>query len=118
MSNQNVIEKYSKLLQEHSYLITVIYNWKGLKEENYLYTPVRLKEVEPELYNYCIANGWGEGGFSANKTYMAKVIKTQEELISFFNGDYNEDIEEMKLNNPDIDYDDWYWEFRDEELFN
>jgi hypothetical protein len=109
--------KYNELLKQNGFLIAIIYNWKGLKEENYLYTPKQLRKAEPELYNDCVTNGHGEGGFSADKTYMTNVIKTEEELTAFFNGDYNEDIEECKTNNPDINYDDWYWEFRTDNLF-
>ena len=31
-------------------LFGIIYNWKGLKEENYLYTEEELKQFDNELY--------------------------------------------------------------------
>ena len=36
-------------------LFGIIYNWKGLKEENYLYTAEELKQFDKELYENCIA---------------------------------------------------------------
>jgi hypothetical protein len=70
-----------KLLKQEGFLIGSVFNWKGLKEQNYLYTPKQLRKVEPELYNDCMNEGHGEGGFSANKTYTANVIKTEKEFL-------------------------------------
>ena len=35
-------------------LFGIIYNWKGLKEENYLYTAEELRLFDEELYQDCM----------------------------------------------------------------
>lgn len=76
---------------EHG-LVMIIYNWKGLKEENYLYTMKELEVRDFELYQ-CISNNsseWCDGAFCANKTYQAKIVQSYDELICFLKGDFND----------------------------
>lgn len=95
-------------------LIGIIYNWKGLKEENYLYTLDEMAKYDFELLKDCLNNpnvfNDSTKSMSANKTFMGKLLKTDEEVESFLSGMYNDNIEEVKFNNPNIDYSDWYWE--------
>ena len=87
-------------------LIGVIYNWKGLKEENYLYTPAELKERDPELLERCLKHvvGFHEGNSPApNKTIEGRLIGDEERLKKFLSGFYNDTARES------IDPD-WYWE--------
>lgn len=95
-------------------LIGIIYNWKGLKEENYLYTLDELAKYDFELLKDCINN---QGVFNdsskataSNKTWMGRLLKTDEEVKTFIEGRWNDDIELIKQENPDTDYSDWYWE--------
>lgn len=80
----------------------IVYNWKGLKEENSIYTANQLKELDEafvpvEMY---------EGSFAANKTYSAFNLtgssedETLSNIRSFLTGKYND--------NPM--HEDWYWE--------
>ena len=93
-------------------LVMIIYNWKGLKEENFLYTIKELQERNPNL---CIkvvenTNMWIEDAFSANKTYSAKKVTSAEELYQFIHGKFND--------TESLNYDrDWYWVLADEDLF-
>jgi hypothetical protein len=86
-------------------LFAIIYNWKGLKEENYLYTEEELKQFDNELYKDCIENPdeWHDSQKieCAWKTWMGKFIESENELKLFVNGYYNDE--------PDEDVD-WYWE--------
>lgn len=94
--------------------IGIIYNWKGLKEENYLYTLDEMAKNDFGLLKNCIANPGvlceGTLNTSANKTYQGILLKNEIEVMAFLAGRYNADIEEMKENNPDTDYSDWYWD--------
>lgn len=94
--------------------VGIIYNWKGLKEENYLYTFDEMAKYDFNLLRDCVNNpdvfNDSEKSVCANKTWMGRLLKTDEEVKNFLSGKYNEDIDEMKLNNPDNDYSDWYWE--------
>lgn len=80
----------------------IVYNWKGLKEENSIYTANQLKEldkafVQVEMY---------DGSFDANKTYSAFKLtgSSQDETLSnirsFLTGKYNDSPM----------HEDWYWE--------
>lgn len=98
-------------------MVAVVYNWKGLKEENYLYTDKEMEKFDPELFAVCFeykdTKEWFESTFgTGNKTIEGFYIEDDDKktLSDFLNGEYNTDIEEMKENNPDIDYSDWYWE--------
>ena len=94
--------------------VGIIYNWKGLKEENYLYTLDELAKYDFELLKDRINNPGvfndSTKSMSANKTFMGKLLKTDEEVEGFLTGKYNDNIEEVQFNNPDTDYSDWYWE--------
>lgn len=86
--------------------VGIIYNWKGLKEENYLYTLDELAEVDFKLLVECLNDpttfilsqlipcSW--------KTWEGRLLKTEEEVIEFLSGKFNDDA---KCNGPD-----WYWE--------
>lgn len=94
-------------------LIGVIYNWKGLKEENYLYTPEELKERDPELLERCLKHPvrFHEGNSPApNKTIEGRLLGDEERLKKFLNGFYNDTSRES------IDPD-WYWENSMEEIY-
>lgn len=87
-------------------LFGIIYNWKGLKEENYLYTEEELKRFDEELYNDCMEkpNEWHDSKLidCAWKTWMGFRIDGEYTLEKFLDGDYNDDHVE--------DDNDWYWE--------
>lgn len=89
-------------------LFGIIYNWKGLKEENYLYTEEELKRFDEELYYDCV-NGhlhqWHDSTKSECpwKTWMGFMITDDKYLKMFLSGQYNE------IERQDEDYG-WYWE--------
>ena len=90
----------------------LLYNWKGLKEENSLYTAAQLKELDEAF----VSEDRYDGAIAANKTYMAIRLtgKTQEEtdqnVRDFLTGKYNEA--------GDMEYiEGWYWETVDENFF-
>ena len=90
----------------------LLYNWKGLKEENSLYTAAQLKELDEAF----VPEDRYDGAIAANKTYMAIRLtgKTQEEtdqnVRDFLTGKYNEA--------GDMEYiEGWYWETVDENFF-
>ena len=88
-------------------LFGIIYNWKGLKEENYLYTEEELKQFDNELYEDCIAkpNEWHDSKMPecAWKTWMGILIDSEEMLEKFLSGGFN-DLERMEVD------EDWYWD--------
>ena len=89
-------------------LFGIVYNWKGLKEENYLYTEEELKKFDEELYEDCMNGKPGEWYDSTKaecawKTWMGFKIETEDELNAFLSGDYND----MEKTEED---EDWYWE--------
>lgn len=97
---------------ENNEIYGLIYNWKGLKEENSLYTAALLKELDEAF----VPEDRYDGAIAANKTYMAIKLtgKTQEEtdqnVRDFLTGKYNEA--------GDIEYiEGWYWETVDENFF-
>ena len=88
-------------------LFGIIYNWKGLKEENYLYTEEELKRFDKKLYEDCIEkpNEWHystmvECGW---KTWDGILIDNEEMLGKFLSGGFN-DLERMEVD------EDWYWD--------
>ena len=93
-------------------LVMIIYNWKGLKEENYLYTVEELQKRNPELCAGVIEfpEKWINDSFSANKTYVAKKVTSANELYDFIAGKFN-DTEMYEID------EDWYWVLGDEDLF-
>lgn len=92
-------------------LFGIIYNWKGLKEENYLYTAEELKQFDEELYNDCM-NGllleWHDSTKAecAWKTWMGFMIIGDDDLKMFLTGVFNE-VDRLCLED---DNEDWYWE--------
>ncbi len=93
-------------------LVMIIYNWKGLKEENFLYTVEELQERNPNLCSGVVnyPKKWIHDSFSADKTYVAKKVTSVEELYQFISGSFN-DKEASEFN------EDWYWALADEDLF-
>lgn len=95
-------------------LFGIIYNWKGLKEENYLYTAEELKRFDEGLYKDCMAkpHEWHDSTLSecAWKTWMGIRLDDEFELEHFLTGDYNESLE--------TEVDGWYWEnVKDNDLY-
>ena len=92
-------------------LFGIIYNWKGLKEENYLYTAEELKQLDKTLYDDCM-NGlpleWHDSTKAecAWKTWMGFKIIDDDYLKMFLTGVFNE-IDRQCLEDED---EDWYWE--------
>ena len=90
----------------------IIYDWKGLKEENSLYTAEQLKELDEAF----VPQERYDGAFWGNKTYMAFRLsgstseETDENIRAFLTGKYNE--------SADMPYvEGWYWETVKENLF-
>ncbi len=89
----------------------LIYNWKGLKEENSIYTASELAELDEAF----VPEERYDGAIAANKTYMVFRLtgNTQEEternIKRFLTGEYNK--EEI------IPHEDWYWETVKENFF-
>lgn len=70
-------------------LIGVICNWKGIKEENYLYTLEELRKYDPDLCERCLqSNKWEDSTLSsaANKTWGGYIIPDKESLSAFLRG--------------------------------
>lgn len=89
-------------------LFGIIYNWRGLKEENYLYTAEELKQFDKELYEDCIHGHLNEFHDSTKadcpwKTWMGFAITEEKYLKMFLEGDYNDTWREEED-------EDWYWE--------
>lgn len=90
----------------------IIYDWKGLKEENSLYTVEQLKALDEAF----VPQERYDGAFWGNKTYMAFRLsgttpdETDENIRAFLTGKYNE--------SADMPYvEGWYWETVNENLF-
>lgn len=90
----------------------IIYDWKGLKEENSLYTVAQLKALDEAF----VPQERYDGAFWGNKTYMAFRLngntpaETDENIRAFLTGKYNEAA--------DMPYvEGWYWETVEENLF-
>ena len=86
-------------------LYGIIYNWKGLKEENYLYTGEELQRFDPELFEACNEQ---PGIFHdstkvecAWKTWMGIRFDTEDDVKDFLSGGCNAFGDEDS---------DWYWE--------
>lgn len=103
-------EKTQKGIFEQE-LYGIIYNYKGIKEENYIYTRTQLEKLVPsfvpDVDNY-------EGSFSANKSYYAFKLngeneqETKNNVRQFLTGGNNLVSEEGF---------DWYWETLKTDLF-
>lgn len=88
-------------------LFGICYNWKGLKEENYLYTTEELKRFDPDLYWDCVQSPdeWHDSTLAdcGWKTWMATKIDNERQLRAFISGGYNDTEREAED-------EDWYWE--------
>lgn len=86
-------------------LYGIIHNWKGLKEENYLYTAKELRTFDKELYDLCSESKdeWFDSGVPkcAWKTWRGRCLSNEGDVIDFLTGIFND--------NPD-DIEGWYWE--------
>ena len=112
----------SDVVGTRTMLIGIVYNWKGIKEENYLYTLDEMTKYDFELLRDCLNNPDGfnvsSKAESADKTWMGRLLKTDEEVKDFLKGGWNDDIELLNWENPETDYSDWYWEnVRDNDLY-
>lgn len=93
-------------------LYGLIYNWKGLKEENSVYTAEQLAELddgyEPTAKEF-------EGAIAANKTYTVYLLngsnreETMANVRAFMTGEKNDD--------PIYNGEGWYWETVTENFF-
>jgi hypothetical protein len=85
----------------------IIYNYKGIKEENYLYTVEELKKFDIGLFNMCVlgSGAWHDSNLvdCAWKTWMGTMIENDEMLWKFLQGHFNNTWR------TDVDKD-WYWE--------
>ena len=88
-------------------LFGIIYNYKGIKEENYLYTIKELKKFDIGLFNACVlgSGSWHDSNLAdcAWKTWMGTIIENDEMLYKFLQGHFNNTWR------TDVDKD-WYWE--------
>ena len=106
-------------------LYGVIYNWKGLKEENSVYTEEQMRLYEPNvvvykdvIYDDDDRYSCYDAGFAPNKTYQIYKINNEEQLRAFLSGELNDDISyyEDSEGGPDENgeygdwRDGWYWE--------
>lgn len=90
----------------------IIYDWKGLKEENSVYTAAQLKELDEAF----VPEERYDGAIAANKTYTAIRLtgqtseETDQNVREFMTGKYNE-LGDMPFVNG------WYWETVTENFF-
>ena len=116
IESENTTEKRTTdeavTVRANSDVYGIIYDWKGLKEENSIYTAAQLKELDEAF----VPEDRYDGAIAANKTYMAIRLtgKTPEEtdqnVREFLTGRYNEA--------GDIEYiEGWYWETGEENFF-
>lgn len=74
-------------------IIGVIYKWKGLKEENYLYTMEEMWERDSKLLIKCLQQPGvlqdDEGG-SGNRTRVGILLTDQGMVKNFLQYEYNE----------------------------
>jgi hypothetical protein len=95
-------------------LYGLVYNWKGLKEENTIYTSEQLLAEDP---NFKPELEVQDGAFAANKTYIvyklsgATVEETAANVKAFLTGNKNDTFDGAEI--PDG----WYWETLDTNLF-
>ena len=85
-------------------LFGIIYNYHGIKEENYLYTAEELKKFDIGLFNMCVlgSGAWHDSNLvdCASKTWMGTMIENDEMLYKFLKGKFNSTEQDK----------DWYWE--------
>lgn len=100
----------------HESIYGLIYNWKGLKEENYVYTRSQLHKLDE---NFDAKADRYDGAIAANKTYMVRRLQgeTEEEteqiVRDFLTGKYNEE----DLGSEAEPVAGWYWETVTEDFF-
>lgn len=106
------MERLQENIISDSDIYGIIYDWKGMKEENSLYTVKQLKALD-ESY---IPQERYDGALWGNKTYMAFRLtgrtpeETDDNIRAFLTGKYNE--------TGDMPYiEGWYWETVEENLF-
>ncbi len=105
------IEQSQQVGQAEQDIYGLIYNWKGLKEENSIYTASELSELDEAF----VPEERYDGAVAANKTYMVIRLtgknqeETEQNIRRFLTGEYNK--EEV------IPHDDWYWETVTENFF-
>ena len=105
-------EKTSNMINREP-LYGLIYNWKGLKEENYIYTRSQLEaldeDFDPDAEQY-------DGAIAANKTYTvfrlqgSTVQETEQKVRDFLTGKLNDTPEDREIAG-------WYWETVTEDFF-
>lgn len=115
INNQSIPNNLKEQTQNDTRdVVMIIYNYKGIKEENYLYLKEDLQRRMPnDEFTKLVENGkdeWQVNYFSPNKSYMAKIAKDEEELKAFVNGKFNEQ-------DTEVESEDWYWENRKDDLF-
>ena len=109
---ENVDEAAEGKTQKENGIYGIIYDWKGLKEENSLYTEEELKRLDDDF----VPAERYDGAIAANKTYMAIRLtgntpeETDNNVREFLTGKYNE-VADM----PPVDG--WYWETVEENFF-
>ena len=100
----------------HESIYGLIYNWKGLKEENYVYTRSQLHKLDE---NFDAKADRYDGAIAANKTYMvirlegATGEETERIIRDFLTGKYNEE----DLGSEAEPVEGWYWETVTEDFF-
>ena len=88
------VETSAYLNGYHESIYGLIYNWKGLKEENYVYTRSQLRKLDE---NFDAKADRYDGAIAANKTYMvirlegASEEETEQIIRDFLTGKYNEE---------------------------
>lgn len=104
-------EQAQQVGQAEQDIYGLIYNWKGLKEENSIYTASELAELDEAF----VPEERYDGAVAANKTYMVIRLtgknqeETEQNIRRFLTGEYNK--EEV------MPHDDWYWETVTENFF-
>lgn len=98
----------SKLAQP---LFGIVYNWKGLEEENYIYTAEELQRFDPELYEDVTnsKDGQAESSSCGWKTWICYQLNTEEEVKSFLMGSKNGMPVSIKSDSFIELLDEWYW---------
>lgn len=120
-------------------IVAVIYNWKGLKEENFLFTIDDFIKFVGDSEDAdslgCKINEMRNGeieefAFTANKTFSAWIIDKKksedirEDIYAFLNGKSNDNAMRMLLDNYDASlsplenieqWEDWYYNFNSNE---
>ena len=115
MSKEKV-ETSAYLNGYHESIYGLIYNWKGLKEENYVYTRSQLHKLDE---NFDAKADRYDGAIAANKTYMVIRLEggseeeTEQIIRDFLTGKYNEE----DLGSEAEPVEGWYWETVTEDFF-